>query len=227
MLSSWNVPFEAIDTEATPEAQQVLKTFGIPRPPAVIVGDKAVHGWNPKGVAELVGVEYDDSDKLTCAQLAERLDTILVAAQRAVRQIPDAHLGFKWPGRDRTFRQLGYHIFRVAVSYRDTREQGHLQENWFGANPSAEMVTGDDVARYGDTVRQRLAEWLQRPDAFSGMCETYYGPQAAPELFERTVWHAAQHLRQVYVMLEHVGVTPDNPLTKTDFQGLPLPESLW
>ncbi|MDH3598162.1 MAG: DinB family protein [Candidatus Tectomicrobia bacterium] len=159
--------------------------------------------------------------------MAERLDRILEAAQRAVRQIPCEHLGFKWPGRNRTIRQLGYHIFRVALSYRDTREQGMLQEYWFGENPLDDIQDGEAVARYGDTVRQRVTEWLQRDDAYDGMCETYYGPQAAPELFERTVWHAAQHLRQVYVMLETLGVTPDRPLTEVDYTGLPLPDSIW
>ena len=206
---------------------QVLARFGIPRAPAVIVGDQAVHGWNPQGVAELVGVDYDGSDKLSGEQLVERLDTILVAAQRAVRQIPQAHLGFKWPGRDRTIRQLGYHIFRVALSYRDTREQGKLEEFWFGENPADDIVDGDDVARYGEAVRKRVNEWLQRDDALEGMCDTYYGPQAATELFERTVWHAAQHLRQVYVVLEHLGITPDQPLTEADYKGLPLPDSIW
>ena len=219
--------FEAIDTEATPEAMQVLAKFGIPRAPAVIVGEQAVHGWNPQGVADLVGVKYDDAETLSCEQMAERLDRILEAAQRAVRQIPCEHLGFKWPGRNRTIRQLGYHIFRVALSYRDTREQGMLQEYWFGENPLDDIQDGEAVARYGDTVRQRVTEWLQRDDAYDGMCETYYGPQAAPELFERTVWHAAQHLRQVYVMLETLGVTPDRPLTEVDYTGLPLPDSIW
>ncbi len=206
---------------------QVLAAFDIPRAPAVIVGEKAVHGWNPQGVAELVGVDYDDSDKLTCPQLAERLDTVLVAAQRAVRQIPDAHLGFKWPGRDRTILQLAYHIFRIALTYRDTREQGRLEEAWFGENPSGDMRTGADVAEYGEQARVQMAEWLQRDGVYEGMCDTYYGPQSAPELFERTVWHAAQHLRQIYVMLETVGVTPEAPLTEADYQGLPLPENLW
>ena len=206
---------------------EVLAKFGIPRAPAVIVGEKAVHGWNPQGVAELVGVDYDDSEKLSCEQIAERLDTILVAAQRAVLQIPEADRGFKWPGRDRTILQLGFHIFRVAQSYRDTREQGMLQEYWFGENPSDDVSTGEDVARYGESVRKSVAAWLQRDDAYEGMCETYYGPQAATELFERTVWHSAQHLRQVYVMLETVGVTPDQPLTEADYKGLPLPDSIW
>jgi hypothetical protein len=113
------------------------------------------------------------------------------------------------------------------LSYPDTREQGMLREAWFGENPADDMRDADAVARYGEQVRQQVATWLRRDDAYDGICETYYGPQAATELFERTVWHAAQHLRQIYVMLDHLGVTPDAPLTEADYKGLPLPDSIW
>ena len=122
MLSSWGVTFEAIDTEAQPEAMKDLARFLIPRVPAVIMGDRAVQGWNPKGVAELVGIPYDDEEHLPPEALIRRLDTYLVAARRAILQVPEEHLSMKTPGRDRTVHQVGYHIFRVALSYRDTIE---------------------------------------------------------------------------------------------------------
>ncbi len=219
--------FEAIDTEVHPEAMEDLKPFGIPRVPAVIVGDRAVHGWNPKGVAELVGVAYDESGKLSCDELAKRLDTILVASQRVVRQIPPEHLDLKYPGRDRTIHQLGFHIFRIAQTYIDAREGGMLQEDWFGENPPPEMADAESVAQYGQGVRERLAAYLQQDGVYDGVVETYYGAQTAPEFFERTVWHTAQHLRHVYALLEGVGIAPDEPLTEADYAGLPLPENLW
>ena len=33
---------------------QELERFGIPLVPVVVVGDRAVDGWNPKAVAELL-----------------------------------------------------------------------------------------------------------------------------------------------------------------------------
>jgi hypothetical protein len=44
---------------------------------------------------------------------------------------------------------------------------------------------------------------------------------------ERTAWHAAQHLRQLYVFLGWMGIAPDHPLTEEDFEGLPLPNAIW
>src|SRR2546429_998965 len=50
--------------------------------------------------------------------------TTLFRSQRAIRQVPREQLGMKAPGRDRTVRQLGFHVFRVSASFVDTREQG-------------------------------------------------------------------------------------------------------
>jgi hypothetical protein len=46
-------------------------------------------------------------------------------------------------------------------------------------------------------------------------------------MLERMVWHAAQHTRQLMLMLECAGVQPDRPLTADDLRGLPLPDDVW
>jgi hypothetical protein len=195
--------------------------------PAVVAGDRAVHGWNPQGVAELVGVSYDNQPRLSLEELTGRLDGILVAAQRAICQVPDDRLTLKTPGRDRTVHQLGYHIFRVAQSYMDAQEQGFLSDQWFAERPPAELDNTTKLAAHGETVRQCLAAWLQGSGVFEGEVNTYYGSQTAVELFERTVWHTAQHLRQLYALLEMMGIEPQDPLSDEDFEGLPLPQNVW
>ena len=47
------------------------------------------------------------------------------------------------------------------------------------------------------------------------------------EFYERTAWHAAQHARQLQLVLESIGLAPDRPLTDEDLAGLPLPTSVW
>ena len=108
--------FDGFDVEAEPARRADLERFGVLRVPATIVGTRIVHGWNPPALAELVGVAYRAPRKLTPAELAERMDQILAATQRAIRQVPREHLGMKYPGRDRTVHQLGFHVFRVAAS---------------------------------------------------------------------------------------------------------------
>ena len=44
---------------------------------------------------------------------------------------------------------------------------------------------------------------------------------------ERTTWHAAQHLRQIYWFLERMGGRADAPLADADLDGLPIPIDVW
>ena len=219
--------FEGFDVEAEPERRRDLEPFGVPRVPATIVGDRVVHGWNPKALAELVGASYAERLQLAPAELARRLDTVLAATQRAIRQVPREHLGMKAPGRDRSVRQLGFHVFRLSAAYADTREEGHLSEHVFDEQAPAEMADGEAVARYGETVRRRLAAYCGRPSWCDGDVSTYYGPQSAHDFMERTTWHAAQHLRQIYWFLDRMSVQADAPLADADFDGLPVPIDVW
>ena len=206
---------------------ETLHEHGITRVPAVVAGDRAVHGWNPAAVAGLVGAAYDDALALPVPELKARLDTILQAAQRAILQVPAQHVHLRTPGRDRSVHQLAYHLFRVAQSYRDAVQQGYLPEAWFEEQPPSNLPDMAAVAAYGEKVRNGLHDWWGRTGAFNGTVETYYGPQQATAFFERTVWHTAQHLRQLYALLEQMGVTPEAPLAAEDFAGLPLPQNVW
>jgi hypothetical protein len=186
-----------------------------------------VHGWNPGALAQLVGVDYQQAGRLAPDELARRLDRVLAAAQRVVLQVPAGGLETKGPGRDRTMRQLAYHVFRLSLAFRDAREQGVFPESWLLDDPPASIGDATDIARYGDEVRGRLREWFARPEWCDGAVETYYGKQTSHELMERTTWHAAQHLRQLYWLLERMNVTPERPLEAADFQGLPIPRDVW
>ncbi|MBI2153031.1 MAG: DinB family protein [Candidatus Rokubacteria bacterium] len=229
MLSSLGVEFEAVNVDAEPAALKELERLGVPRVPAVAVGDRVVHGWNPKGVAELVGAAYAEPVRLQPIELGERLDRILAAAQRAIRQVPPEKLETKPPERDRTVRDLAYHIFRLSVSFPLAVEQNRFPEEWLTEPTPRSLKDGDAIARYGEGVRARLKEWYHQAPAegFDWVVDTYYGPQTVWGLLERTTWHAAQHLRQLYALLDRMGIAPDRPLTGAEFNGLPLPEALW
>jgi len=58
LLSSWGITFEAIDVEENPTALAELRRLGVPLVPAVAVGERVVHGWNPRGFAELLGIPW-------------------------------------------------------------------------------------------------------------------------------------------------------------------------
>jgi len=201
----------------------------VPRVPAVAVGDRAVHGWNPEGYAALLGVRYEPWVKLSPAELATRLDRILATAEALLHVVPDDRIEFVPPERKRTLRALGHHLFRLSLAFVDAMDGGALPEEWFQESPPPAIATGGDIARYGALVRARLQGWFAgaAPDEYARVVQVYYGPQAGHDLLERTTWHAAQHLRQFYDLAARLGITPPAPLPTDAFQGLPLPESVW
>ncbi len=91
------------------------------------------------------------------------------------------------------------------------------------------MQSGADIARWGEDVRRRLAAWWEAwPDrACAETVATYYGAQSVHAVLERTAWHAAQHVRQLMMALDGLGIEADGPLKEADLAGLPLPEKVW
>lgn len=215
--------------QARPEAQEELTRLGVPRVPAVAVGDRAVHGWNPDAYAALLGVRHEPGAKLAPAELAARLDRILASAEALLRAVPDDLVEFAPPERPRTLRALGHHLFRLSLAFVDAMDTGALPEDWFQELPPPAMATGGDVARYGALVRARLQGWFAGagPGEYARVVQVYYGPQAGHDLLERTTWHAAQHLRQFYELAARLGIAPPAPLPTEAFAGLPLPASVW
>ncbi|HEY7521120.1 MAG TPA: DinB family protein [Methylomirabilota bacterium] len=188
-----------------------------------------MHGWNPGAYAALLGVDYRAPARFTPQVLAARLDRVLESAQRLIDRFDLERMNHVPPERKRTVRDLAFHVYRVGLSFIDAVDRGELPESWFEERAPADLVTGADMARYGALVRARITGWFlgAGTDEFTRAVATYYGAQAADDLLERTVWHAGQHVRQLYVLAERLGVAAPAPLPMDALQGLPLPEAIW
>ena len=205
-----------------------MTRVGVPRVPAVQIGDRAVHGWNPQGYADLLGVKYEPTTQLAPRELAARLDQILADAQRVIGRFDQAQLDIVPPERKRSIRDLAFHVFRVGLSYIDAMDQGRLPETWFDERAPQGMDDGGDVARWGALVRGRITGWFEGagPEEFARTVDVYYGPQGSHDLLERTTWHCGQHLRQIYVLADRLKLAP-GPLPTHLFKDLPIPDSIW
>jgi hypothetical protein len=210
-------------------ANEELKRLGVPRVPAVVVGDRAVHGWNPAGYAELVGVDYRPAIKLSPSVLAARLDRILASTEALVRRIPDDRMEWTPPERNRPLADLGFHVFRLSLGFVEGVDRATFPATVHTETAPSDLRTGDAIARYGALVRGRLSGWFAGAggDEFARIVETYWGPVVAHDLLERTTWHAAQHLRQLYILAARIGVTPDAPEPTEAYKDLPLPAAIW
>ena len=219
--------FESVNVESDPEALQDLKRLHVLQMPAVTMGERVFRGWDPKALAAFVGVDYIQPASLSFQELNQRFAKILSAAVLAMRQVPEIHLLMPLPGRNRTIRDLGYHIFRLSLAYCEAMEQGSFQEEWVLQEMPSDIAHVSALADYGKKVQERLHRWQGKPGAWIAGIQTSGGYQTTHELLERTVWHAAQHLRQLYALLRQMGETPVDPLSDEDFRGLPLPKEVW
>ena len=150
-----------MNVEGNPAGLEELHAAGVPLVPAVVVDGRAVHGWNPPGYAALLGVEYHSAVQLSPRTLATRLDHILACTGRLVAALPATALAYKPPERDRDLRNLGFHVFRLALAFADGMDRGEFPEGWLQEKAPADLVDGPSIARYGALVRGRLAGWFE------------------------------------------------------------------
>ena len=97
------------------------------------------------------------------------------------------------------------------------QRRGHAdfpQQLLLGARTHAEGLDVDPLVQVElkPATGKRLRAYFARPGWCDGLVSTYYGPQSAPEFMERTTWHSAQHLRQIYWFLDEIGVAKDAPV---------------
>ena len=162
-------------------------------------------------------------------ELGARLDRILACAGKLVDSLPIRVLDHKSPQVDRSVRDLAFHLFRLALAYVDGMDMGRLPESWHEERAPEDLVDGPAVGRYGALVRGRVSGWFEgaAPSEYARTIQAFDGPQNGHELLERTTSGAAQHLRQLYALAGELGATPPESLPTSDFDGLPMPPSLW
>ncbi|HEU4345149.1 MAG TPA: DinB family protein [Candidatus Binatia bacterium] len=195
-------------------------------------GDQYIFCQNLEDVAEFVGLQGSEHTPLPPEALISKWTTVLRAAQRYIRQIPNEWLAeLVIVNRDRSIRLLGHHIFRIVEAFLETAIDG-LEYRANSANrppPDGACASAAEIAAYGESVIARLDNWWNQLEDKSCRqpVKTFYGTPPMHQLFERSTWHSAQHVRQLIAVLERFGVQPDGRLDAQDLAGLPLPERLW
>ena len=200
--------------------------------PVLAKGEQYVFCQNLEDVAEFVGLQGTGHTPLPPEVLILKWTAVLRAARRYIRQMPRERLMENViDNRDRSIRLMGHHIFRIGEAFLECAIEG--VEYWAQlANvppQDGSCVTGDEIASYGAAVIERLDSWWTRLDDKSCRqpVRTFYGTPPMHQLLERSVWHSAQHTRQLIAVLERFGIEPDRRLAAEDLSGLPLPEELW
>jgi hypothetical protein len=213
----------------TPGGMEQLKAMGLRNVPVVAIGERYTFAQNLKDVARFVGVALNRV-QLPASALVPRYDSILQTAQALVRQVPFEQLNERViPNRPRLIRPFLYHIFRIGEAFMIAYEGEQYSNTLANVEPPESVRTPDDIAQYGQGIRDRLQSWWASNSdrELQKQIDTYYGMQSAHDVFERTTWHSAQHCRQLAVVLDRLGLQPRDPLKPEQLEGLPLPEGIW
>lgn len=207
-----------------------MQRLGARSIPIVSKGDKFVFAQVIKDVVEFLELDEDTGPKLSPQQLGDRYLSILDKAIAQTRLMPDEHLTKELPDRPRSWLVLMHHVFQIPNAFLDMEDTGEAlsYENMVGPPPD-DMKTSAAIAAFGEETKTRFADWFAKAKSqdFAGDVPTYFGSTTRHEMFERTVWHSTQHVRQVGALLSDVGVTPQNPVTPADIDGLPLTDKVW
>ena len=207
-----------------------LRALGARSVPVVARGGRYVFAQVIKDVVEFLGLDEAAGPALSAGTLRDRYPAILRAGIRHVRQMPDGRLDDELPNRPRSWRVLMHHVFQIPTAFLDFEEGDapFTYEN-LTAPPPDGLRTSADVAAFGDRVLARFIAWAARvrDEDFSRPAAAYFGETTRHELLERTVWHTAQHVRQIASLLEQSGIEPDAPLRSTELAGLPLTDRVW
>jgi hypothetical protein len=210
--------------------RDALLRLGARSVPVVAQGDRFVFAQVIGDVVAFLGLDERSEPLLSPAELAARCDRVLETAVRLVGQMPDDRLESQLPNRPRSWRVLMHHVFQIAVAYLDLEQQGaSLSYERLTLPPPPEMRTSAAIADFGDSVRRRFAAWWRHAAGgdFTRPVPTYFGKTSRHEMFERTVWHMAQHTRQLASLLEEAGIVAERPLCGEDIRGLPLTDRIW
>ena len=191
--------------------------------PAIAKAGACMSGADLDRVAEVLGLVVEPRKALAAEVLIERLAVILETATRLTGQFSVERLREKLPNRDRTVLALANHIVEIAAGYLLVETGRPFDAIVAGAIPDRELDPRD-LATRSESVRSRLASLRPAP---TREVDTLHGMSNRHRVLERCTWHAAQHARQLALMLERLGVEPDQPLTAADLEGLPLPVSVW
>jgi glutaredoxin len=229
-LTRHGVDYESINVHGNEAALAELRKLGARSVPIVARGEKFVFAQAIGDVIDFLGLKVKPQERLAAEALMRKLELVLTAAARYIRQIPAGELQKPFRNRNRPMRALAFHVFRIVEGFLESMQDGQeLTYDRIMRDDAPANLGPEELARYGEQVLKRAqAWWAAYPDKTCARpMATYFGEHPVHVVLERTVWHPAQHTRQLMLILESLGIAPQRPLTAADLAGLPLPEKAW
>ena len=212
------------------QSMDELLARGIKSVPVTILDDKVVIGFNPQELAKL----FDLSGDIPVADVStmlEKYEIVLVAAAKTFRQIPADRWDWESPERQRTLGQFCFHLSDRPDRAMNAYNVGVYSN--YDRGRTVEDILGDvgfeEVAQYCEDVRKRVKASLDGDASIDleKVLDTYMGNKTAWEMMDLGLGHSVHHIKQLYAYMGMMGLTPIDPLTEKDFEGIAVPTELF
>ena len=228
-LTKSGVDYESINVHGNTAGMEELRKLGARSVPVVARGGKFVFAQSLADVIKFLDLKVKQQERLSPEELVRKLEIVLPAACRYIRQIPAEQFDKPFRNRNRPIRVLCHHVFRIVEGFLESMEDGKELTYERIMKEAPDLRRGEAIASFGEGVLARFQNWwAEFPDrSCSQMMDTYFGKQPLHLVLERTVWHPTQHTRQLMLILESLNIEPDRRLTAADLAGLPLPDKAW
>jgi hypothetical protein len=216
-------------------AREYLKSRGISSLPVTIIDDdEVIIGYYPKKLIPALNLDVQVDLSGKTRWLAEKYDAMLAATVRAIRQLSNEQLQQHLPWRERwTLRDLMMHVLSFPELAWLSHQHGSMSTDDMQASNTRlkALQTSEEVAAYGEGVRQHLLAFLESHDtaAFDRVVPAHYGGEVTVlELLTIILSHSTHHLKQAYWFIDHELGTPlINPATDEDLEGIATPAALF
>src|SRR5712691_13294068 len=203
-LTKSGVEYESINVHGNPAGMEELRKLGARSVPVVARGDQFVFAQAIGDVIKFLDLKVQVQERLGPDELVKKLELVLPAACRYIRQIPAEWLDKPFRNRNRPIRVLCHHVFRIVEGFLESMHDGRELTYERIMKEAPALRSGEDIARFGESVLARLQAWWKTcPDrSCLSVMDTYFGKHPLHVVLERTAWHPAQHTRQLMLLLE-------------------------
>lgn len=204
-----------------------LRVQGFLSVPVTVTSSQAIQGFNPDRLAEVFQLDVNVALNAP-SRIVPLLGRVLKAVERVVRQMPDDKLDWAIPGRSRPLSELAYHIF--------ARVENIMEELATGSALSRSDASGgtyasfQEIAGYGRKVTEEFCSWASQQDCREAP-QTALGDEPGStrmaERLDHVAAHSIHHLRQLYLVLEDFGITPEDRLEDSELPPEYVLSILW
>jgi hypothetical protein len=212
-----------------PEARAELEALGRQIVPLAVLGERSLEILHNDQLREFLGIPLS-AIRPSYRELAEAMNRVLAAVEEAVALVPSAMLSAPTPNRGRDLKELVFNIHDRIGPMVEALDSGIYA--WTSGDEYAEsrrFDTTEELVRY---CRKARTQWFEgtcrvQDDRSEKIVETKKGPVTQLQLLESRAFHSAQHLRQIYVFLKQIGITPPYELSAEEMKPIVLGDQVF